>query len=83
METDTEGPFGVVRPMHESKKGVKILYNPAKNKSKSLGRVGPADQFNQFNLLSKGGSSGKADSQTNVRQRKGSMLMGGIGQQQP
>ena len=86
METDTEGLFGVVRPMHEAKKDVKILYNPAKNKSKSLGRVGPADQFNQFNLLSKGESSGKADSQTNVRQRKGSMagstLLGGIGQQQ-
>ena len=51
LETDNEGPFAMGRA-HESKKDVKILYNPAKNKSKSLGRVGPtADQFNQ--LLSK------------------------------
>ena len=51
LETDNEGPFGMGRGL-ESKKDVKIIYNPAKNKSKSLGRVGPtADQFNQ--LLSK------------------------------
>ena len=60
LETDNEGPFGNVRG-HESK-NVKILYNPAKNKSKSLGRVGPADQFNQFNLLNKGEDAEKADS---------------------
>ena len=45
METDNEGLFGPIRG-HESKKDVKIIYNPAKNKSKSLGRVGPTDQFN-------------------------------------
>ena len=73
LETDNEGPFGMGR--HESK-NVKIIYNPAKNKSKSLGRVGPtADQFNQ--LLSKE-AHGQADSQTNMKQRKGSLLMGGM-----
>ena len=59
LETDNEGPFGLDRGLgrgHESKNNVKIIYNPAKNKSKSLGRVGPTDQFNQFNLLTKGES---------------------------
>ena len=47
LETDNEGLFMNIR--HESKKDVKIIYNPAKNKSKSLGRVGPtAEQFNQL-----------------------------------
>lgn len=40
---------------------VRIIYNPAKNKSKSLGRVGLADQLNQFNSMNAGGENNEVN----------------------
>ena len=54
---------------------VRIIYNPAKNKSKSLGRVGLADQLNHFQSMHRDREGEDLNSQ--LRQRKGSML-GGI-----
>ena len=48
METDNEAAMAnfnreIASPANGD---VRIIYNPAKNKSKSLGRVGLADQLN-------------------------------------
>ena len=56
---------------------VRIIYNPAKNKSKSLGRVGLADQLNHFQSMNRDRDGGGDDPNSQLRQRKGSML-GGI-----
>ena len=52
METDNEAAMSNFNREIASPAGdVRIIYNPAKNKSKSLGRVGLADQLNQFHSM--------------------------------
>ena len=70
---DTENEAGLVNFSRDigSPNGdkVRIIYNPAKNKSKSLGRVGLADQLNQFHSMNKDDNPN-----SQLRNRKGSML---------
>ena len=77
METDNEAAMANFNREIASPAGgdVRIIYNPAKNKSKSLGRVGLADQLNQFHSMNQDGSAA-ANPNSQLRQRKGSMLGG-------
>ena len=63
IDSDEDGGFLADK---KTSSNVKIIYNP-KHKSKSLGRVGPINQF-----------ASNGEKTENKRRRKGSMLMGGF-----
>mmetsp|Transcript_12071 Transcript_12071/g.16379 ORF Transcript_12071/g.16379 Transcript_12071/m.16379 type:complete len:229 (-) Transcript_12071:1932-2618(-) len=74
-DTDMEAGMGnFQRQLGSPTADVRIIYNPAKNKSKSLGRVGLADQLNHFQSMHREREGEDLNSQ--LRQRKGSMLGG-------
>lgn len=73
METDNENVLANFQREICSPAGdVRIIYNPAKNKSKSLGRVGLADQLNQLHSMNQDNKGTSPSSQ--LKQRKGSMM---------